>query len=56
MKLHLDYCKSFGISKEEMEATEEHQGEFLGFALVTTTTLTYIDGKNSMHSLYQIRA
>ncbi|KAI1636675.1 hypothetical protein F4809DRAFT_650338 [Biscogniauxia mediterranea] len=25
MKLHLDYCKSFGISKEEIEATEEHQ-------------------------------
>lgn len=26
MKLHLDYCKEFGISKEEIEATEEHQG------------------------------
>ncbi|KAI0195109.1 Phosphomethylpyrimidine kinase-domain-containing protein [Xylaria flabelliformis] len=25
MKLHLDYCKSFGIEKEEIEATEEHQ-------------------------------
>ncbi|KAI1808501.1 Phosphomethylpyrimidine kinase-domain-containing protein [Daldinia bambusicola] len=25
MKLHLDYCKGFGISKEEIEATEEHQ-------------------------------
>ncbi|KAL7626694.1 trifunctional hydroxymethylpyrimidine kinase/phosphomethylpyrimidine kinase/thiaminase [Parahypoxylon ruwenzoriense] len=25
MKLHLDYCKEFGISKEEIEATEEHQ-------------------------------
>lgn len=26
MKLHLDYCEEFGISKEEIEATEELQG------------------------------
>lgn len=26
MKLHIDYCKSFGIEIEEIEATEEHQG------------------------------
>ncbi|KAJ2967682.1 hypothetical protein NUW58_g10394 [Xylaria curta] len=25
MKLHIDYCKSFGIEKDEIEATEEHQ-------------------------------
>ncbi|KAI5864591.1 Phosphomethylpyrimidine kinase-domain-containing protein [Durotheca rogersii] len=25
MSLHLDYCQGFGISKEEIEATEEHQ-------------------------------
>ncbi|KAI1132983.1 Rapamycin-insensitive companion of mTOR, N-term-domain-containing protein [Nemania abortiva] len=25
MKLHIDYCKSFGIEMEEIEATEEHQ-------------------------------
>ncbi|KAI0901791.1 Phosphomethylpyrimidine kinase-domain-containing protein [Annulohypoxylon nitens] len=25
MRLHIDYCKEFGISKEEMEATEELQ-------------------------------
>ncbi|KAI1333685.1 Phosphomethylpyrimidine kinase-domain-containing protein [Xylariaceae sp. FL0016] len=25
MKLHLDYCESFGISKDEIEASEEHQ-------------------------------
>ncbi|KAK8092074.1 hypothetical protein PG997_002435 [Apiospora hydei] len=25
MSLHLDYCASFGISKEQIEATEEHQ-------------------------------
>lgn len=26
MKLHIDYCKSFGIEVDEIEATEEHQG------------------------------
>lgn len=26
MKLHLDYCEGFGISKQEIEAIEEHQG------------------------------
>ncbi|GAP89316.1 putative phosphomethylpyrimidine kinase [Rosellinia necatrix] len=25
MRLHIDYCKSFGIGIEEIEATEEHQ-------------------------------
>ncbi|KAK6822668.1 hypothetical protein PG987_014213 [Apiospora arundinis] len=25
MSLHIDYCASFGISKEQIEATEEHQ-------------------------------
>ncbi|KAI1310925.1 Rapamycin-insensitive companion of mTOR, N-term-domain-containing protein [Xylaria venustula] len=25
MKLHIDYCKSFGIEREEIENTEEHQ-------------------------------
>ncbi|KAI0526669.1 Rapamycin-insensitive companion of mTOR, N-term-domain-containing protein [Xylaria bambusicola] len=25
MKLHIDYCKSFGITIEEIETTEEHQ-------------------------------
>ncbi|KAI1167908.1 Phosphomethylpyrimidine kinase-domain-containing protein [Nemania serpens] len=25
MKLHIDYCKSFGIEVDEIEATEEHQ-------------------------------
>lgn len=26
MNLHIEYCKEFGISKEEIQATEEHQG------------------------------
>lgn len=28
MKLHIDYCKGFGISVEEIEGTEENMGEF----------------------------
>lgn len=27
MQLHLDYCESFGVSKKEIEATEEQQGK-----------------------------
>lgn len=26
MRLHIGYCKGFGVSKEEIEATEESQG------------------------------
>ena len=29
MKLHMDYCKGFGISIEEIEGTEENMGEFV---------------------------
>lgn len=27
MKLHIEYCEGFGISREEIEASEESQGE-----------------------------
>lgn len=27
MELHIGYCQGFGISKEEMENTEEKEGE-----------------------------
>jgi hypothetical protein len=30
MGLHIEYCNGFGITKEEMEASEEHQGENFG--------------------------
>lgn len=26
MKLHIEYCKGFGLTKEEIEASEESQG------------------------------
>lgn len=29
--MHLDYCKSFGISQNEILATEEHQGKSVSF-------------------------
>jgi thiaminase len=28
MALHIEYCKGFGISKEEMEAADESEGEY----------------------------
>lgn len=28
MGLHIDYCKDFGVTKEDMEKTEESQGIF----------------------------
>jgi thiaminase len=28
MALHVDYCKGFGITKAEMEASEESQGVY----------------------------
>ena len=27
MKLHIGYCEGFGITKEEMESTEENEGK-----------------------------
>jgi hypothetical protein len=27
MNLHISYCREFGISLEEIESTEEHQGQ-----------------------------
>jgi hypothetical protein len=26
MALHIDYCKEFGVTKEDLDATEESQG------------------------------
>jgi thiaminase len=28
MDLHIEYCKGFGITKSEMESSEESQGMF----------------------------
>lgn len=28
MKLHIDYCEEFGVSKEQMESSEESEGGF----------------------------
>jgi hypothetical protein len=29
MSLHINYCKDFGVTKDEIEASEESQGMFL---------------------------
>lgn len=33
MALHIDYCASFGLSKQEMEASPETIGKSLAFVL-----------------------
>ncbi|KAI2626484.1 Phosphomethylpyrimidine kinase-domain-containing protein [Hypoxylon sp. NC1633] len=40
MKLHIDYCEEFGISKEEIQATEEHQGMIYPIGLPPCTAYT----------------
>ena len=49
MKLHIDYCKGFGISVEEIEGTEEKMGEFPASSL----TRRDID-RNSLHGIYAV--
>jgi hypothetical protein len=41
MELHIEYCKGFGVSKEEMEATAESQGMFLSSEM-EKTKLTFV--------------
>lgn len=31
MNLHIEYCEAFGVSKEQILATEEDEGEYLLF-------------------------
>jgi thiaminase len=38
MALHVEYCKSFGLSKEEIEAHEESQGWFCRLRVLSLLT------------------
>lgn len=49
MSLHINYCKEFGITKEEIEVTEESQGELLQFRPLIELI------HRSMYCLYQVR-
>lgn len=49
MGLHIEYCKEFGVSKEEIEASEESQGN--------NSSHLFIDRAkthSSMHSIYKV--
>lgn len=50
-KLHIKYCESFGITRPEILATEEHQGLPFAFTSPQENTNTL----SSMHSVYALR-
>jgi hypothetical protein len=49
MGLHVEYCKGFGVTKEEIEASEESQG-----TLIATRTRASLTSSTSMHRVYQV--
>jgi hypothetical protein len=51
MGLHIGYCESFGISKEEIESAEESQGK----GLVSECFLAVANNTPySMHSIHEV--
>lgn len=50
MKLHVDYCAGFGVTKEQIERTEESEGGFDILGLYSGTNKS----TSSMHSLYTV--
>lgn len=60
MNLHVQYCAGFGISKEQMEKTEELQGNNTHFLSAFHVSLSLIAESaninvcNSMHGIYKV--
>ena len=59
MSLHVQYCAGFGISKEQMEKTEEHQGKYWSFFprrryCCTRRQRTLTSVCNSLHGIHQV--
>lgn len=48
MGLHIEYCKKFGVSKEEIEATEESQG------MKFKRDVNEANQISSMHGIYKV--
>jgi len=48
MALHLDYCESFGLTKQEMEDTKEDIGKVF---LLTKYNATFAHRMDSMYGL-----
>jgi hypothetical protein len=47
--LHIDYCKGFGITKAEMEASEESQGK-----CTPTKEQSRLTVRPSLHCIYTV--
>lgn len=58
MALHIDYCASFGLSKQEMEASPETIGKSLAFGLsgIGIPFLTLLSLINSLHCIQPIHS
>jgi hypothetical protein len=56
MALHIDYCASFGLSKQEMEASPETIGKSLAFVLsvIGISFLILLSFMNSLHCIQPI--
>ena len=50
MALHVEYCKGFGVSQEDMEACEESQGELEFFI----HKFRMLNG-SSLYCVYEVR-
>ena len=50
MNLHIEYCEAFGVSKEQIVATEEDEGEYLLFGNILYASLI-ISG--SLYCIYK---
>ena len=49
MGLHLEYCKGFGVTKEDVERTEESQGRYMHYQIENRLTNSL-----SMHCIYKV--
>ena len=48
MGLHIDYCNDFGVTKEDIEKTEESQGMFDELRRIK------VDSTDSLHRVHQV--
>jgi thiaminase len=58
MALHIDYCASFGLSKQEMEASPETIGKRLAFvpSVIGMSFLILLSFINSLHCIQPIHS
>jgi ATP-dependent RNA helicase DDX5/DBP2 len=49
IKLHIEFCKDYGLSSEDIENQEEDQGKYSAYFIQDKS-----DGQNSMHRIYKV--